>query len=104
MGSTDSVNAARLTGEERFGEGASVLDFWRWALGDLRMNTARGFLAEYLVSLAVGSKAPIRIEWAAHECGDGGGSPARGEGERVSAELVARATLCSLLQLQGSAG
>jgi hypothetical protein len=31
---------------------ASVLDFWRWALGDLRMNTARGYLAEFLVACA----------------------------------------------------
>jgi hypothetical protein len=67
MGSTGSVEPARLTGEERFEGGATVLDFWRWALGDLRMNTARGFLAEYLVTLAVGSDAPIRIEWATHD-------------------------------------
>ncbi len=44
-----------------------MLDFWRWNLGDLRMNTARGFLAEFLVAKAVGSKASMRIEWAAHD-------------------------------------
>jgi hypothetical protein len=54
----------RLTGSERFSNGDSVLDFWRWALGDLRMNNARGYLAEYLVARAVGAEAPIRTEWA----------------------------------------
>ena len=56
-----------LRGDERFSLGPTVLDFWRWALGDLRMNTARGFLAEFLVATAVGSKAPVRVEWAAHD-------------------------------------
>lgn len=52
----------RLTGAERLGD-ATVADFWRWALGDLRMNTARGFLGEYLVARALGDTSPIRIEW-----------------------------------------
>jgi hypothetical protein len=56
-----------LRGDERFSLGPTVLDFWRWALGDLRMNTARGFLAEFLLATAVGSKAPVRVEWAAHD-------------------------------------
>ena len=38
------------------------------------MNTARGFLAEYLVSTAVGSKSPIRIEWASHDVESADGS------------------------------
>jgi hypothetical protein len=59
---------ARLDGTERFSVGdASVLDFWRWALGDLRMNTARGYLAEFLVARALCSGDPARIEWAAHD-------------------------------------
>jgi hypothetical protein len=57
-----------LTGTERFtAADATVLDFWRWALGDLRMNNARGYLAEFLVARALGSTAPIRIEWGAHD-------------------------------------
>jgi hypothetical protein len=56
-----------LSGDEQFTNGKSVLDFWYWAMGDLRMNTARGFLAEYLVAQAVGSRAPIRVEWASHD-------------------------------------
>jgi hypothetical protein len=59
---------ARLAGTERFSAGdASVLDFWRWALGDLRMNTVRGYLAEFLVARALCSPDPTRIEWAAHD-------------------------------------
>lgn len=47
--------------------GFSVAEFWAWALGDLRMNNARGFLAEYLVARAVRSEAPMRVEWAPHD-------------------------------------
>lgn len=36
---------AILRGDEQFSFAPTVIDFWRWALGDLRMNTARGFLA-----------------------------------------------------------
>lgn len=42
-------------------------EFWRWMLGDLRMNTTRGFLAEYLVSRAVGNEDPMRTEWASFD-------------------------------------
>lgn len=61
-----------LSGTEALGDG-QVLDFWRWALGDLRMNNARGYLAEFLVARAVEDPRPIRIEWGAHdvESGDG---------------------------------
>lgn len=53
-----------LTGDQPFdGLDATVPDFWRWALGDLRMNNARGYLAEFLVARAVGSTDPHRIEW-----------------------------------------
>jgi hypothetical protein len=54
----------RLEGSELFSTGERVWDFWAWALGDLRMNTVRGFLAEYLVAKAVGSRDPVRVEWA----------------------------------------
>ncbi|WP_197059493.1 hypothetical protein, partial [Cryobacterium sp. MLB-32] len=40
-----------------------VKDFWQFALGDLRMNNARGYLAEYLVGTALGIKHLQRIEW-----------------------------------------
>ena len=29
---------------------ARVVDFWKFALGDLRMNNARGYLAEFIVA------------------------------------------------------
>jgi hypothetical protein len=65
----------RLTGTECFSASdASVLDFWRWALGDLRMNTARGSLAEFLVARALRSPDPTRIEWAAHDVTAAGGT------------------------------
>lgn len=56
-----------LTGDEQFEFGASILDFWKWSLGDLRMNTARGLLVEFFVAKAAGSTAPIRVEWADYD-------------------------------------
>ena len=52
-----------LSGEEVVaGTDATVVDFWRFALSNLRMNNARGYLAEFLVAKAVGSTG-LRIEW-----------------------------------------
>ena len=44
------------------GTDATVVDFWRFALSNLWMNNARGYLAEFLVAKAVGSTG-LRIEW-----------------------------------------
>lgn len=44
----------------------TVLDFWRFAMPDLRMNNTRGLFAEFLVHQAVGSHKP-RVEWAGHD-------------------------------------
>lgn len=55
-----------VDGSESFvgGIDASVLDFWRWAFGDIRMNVIRGVLAEFLIAKAVGiDTAKGRIEW-----------------------------------------
>ncbi|WP_103888729.1 hypothetical protein [Actinacidiphila yanglinensis] len=46
--------------------GAAVVDFWRFALPDLRVNSTRGVFAEFLVHRAVGSHRP-RVEWASHD-------------------------------------
>jgi hypothetical protein len=40
-----------------------VVDFLRWALSDLRENTTRGVLAEYLVAKAVGDERALRSGW-----------------------------------------
>jgi hypothetical protein len=55
-----------LDGDEALGDGR-VLDFWRWALGDLRMNNARGYLVEFLVAKALGDRSPVRVEWGPHD-------------------------------------
>lgn len=53
-----------LEGHDRFqGTGATVHDFWRWAFSDLRDNTVRGVLAEFLVALAVGQTESRRKAW-----------------------------------------
>jgi hypothetical protein len=52
-----------LSGDESFdGIDASVNDFWKFAMSDLRTNNVRGYLAEFLVARAVGSDAR-RVEW-----------------------------------------
>jgi hypothetical protein len=53
-----------LEGTDRFvGADATVLDFWRWAFSDLRDNTQRGVLAEFLVALALGRTETRRKPW-----------------------------------------
>lgn len=59
----DPPPARDLSGEEPFdGLDASVIYFWRFAMNDLRTNSVRGYLAEFLVARAVGSTAS-RVEW-----------------------------------------
>jgi hypothetical protein len=60
--------AELLTGDEQFvGSTAKVRDFWRFALGDLRMNNARGYLAEFIVATALGLGEARRVEWDAYD-------------------------------------
>ena len=59
--------ATPLTGAEPFvGLEGTVADFWRFAMGDLRTNNVRGYLAEYLVAKAVGATQQ-RVEWDAYD-------------------------------------
>lgn len=59
----DEPQPMALSGDELFeGLDAHVVDFWRFAMGDLRTNNVRGYLAEFLVARAVGSEAR-RVEW-----------------------------------------
>lgn len=52
-----------LQPEDAFaGIDATVLDFWRFAMSDLKTNNVRGYLAEFLVARAVGATGP-RVEW-----------------------------------------
>jgi hypothetical protein len=54
-----------LSGTEPFeGLDALVVDFWRFAMSDLKTNNVRGYLAEFMVARAVGAVAP-RVEWDA---------------------------------------
>lgn len=59
-----------LSGDERFTGleiPVTVLDFWRFALSDLQMNNARGYLAEFLVGTALGIEKLRRVEWDAFD-------------------------------------
>lgn len=60
---TEPSEATRFRGEESFnGLRATVRDFWAYALRDLRSNTTRGLLAEWLVSQAVGATTH-QVDW-----------------------------------------
>jgi hypothetical protein len=53
-----------LTGDEEIaGTGATLRDFWAWTLSDLRTNTVRPMLAEFLVARALGAAGRPRVEW-----------------------------------------
>jgi hypothetical protein len=43
-----------LTGDELLLPNIRVRDFWAWAFGDLKLNSTRGMLAQFLVAKAVG--------------------------------------------------
>lgn len=61
---TDPTTRPRLTGDEQLEGtgGATVADFWRFAMQDLQMNNTRGYLAEFLVGRALGIQTN-RVEW-----------------------------------------
>lgn len=60
--------ARLLTGSEPIpGTAGAVRDFWAWALADLRGNTVRPMLAEFLVAQALGAAHRPRIEWDAYD-------------------------------------
>ncbi len=57
-----------LSGDESIGGAdARLRDFWAWAYSDLRANTVRPMLAEYLVARAVGADLRPRVEWDAYD-------------------------------------
>ncbi len=59
----DSDGPRLVRGDESFtGLDATVSDFWRFAVSDLRTNSVRGHLAEFLAARAVGATGP-RVEW-----------------------------------------
>lgn len=47
--------------------GVSISEFWEWSGSDLLSNTQRGFLAEYIVALAVGGGGEVRTAWDAFD-------------------------------------
>lgn len=46
---------------------AQVLDFWRWAFSDLRMNNVRGALAEYIVAQLLDIPLETRGSWDSYD-------------------------------------
>jgi hypothetical protein len=57
-----------LSGEEKIvGADASLRDFWAWNMSDLRTNTVRSLLAEFLVAQALGATSRPRVEWDAYD-------------------------------------
>jgi hypothetical protein len=54
-------------GSESLTPGHTVLDFWRWALGDLRVNATRNLLTQFLVARAVGDARRKDDGWGAYD-------------------------------------
>lgn len=60
-------NPIPLRGDEPFEDlDATVMDFWRFALSNLKMNNVRGYVAEFLTARAVGATG-ARVEWDAYD-------------------------------------
>lgn len=63
------VPARRLRQDERFRQSDSTSEaptvgvFWSWAYSDLRSNTTRGILAEFLVAWALGVREGVQSTW-----------------------------------------
>ena len=56
-----------LTGDEEFAPGISVRDFWSWGFSDLRLNTLRGMLAQFLVARALGDERAVDEGWGNYD-------------------------------------
>jgi|tagenome__1003787_1003787.scaffolds.fasta_scaffold20913430_3 hypothetical protein len=55
---------ALLSGDEQIhGADATLRDVWAWNMSDLRTNTVRSLLAEFLVAQALGATSRPRVEW-----------------------------------------
>ncbi len=72
MPSDKQDQVERKTGKERFSHGPKkfsqdLLSFWQWACSDIRSNTWRGLVAEYIVALAVGCEKIPRKEWGPYD-------------------------------------
>lgn len=65
---TEPPAPTRLGGDESIGStGFTVRDFWSWLASDLRSNTTRSSLAEFIVAIAVGAQLGTRIEWDSYD-------------------------------------
>lgn len=56
-----------LSGDEEFVPGLTVRDFWSWAFSDLRLNTTRGLLAQFLVARALDDDRPTDEGWGNYD-------------------------------------
>ena len=57
-----------LSGAEPItGTDATLRDVWAWSMSDLRTNTVRPMVAEFLVAKALGASHRPRIEWDSYD-------------------------------------
>jgi hypothetical protein len=57
-----------MTGNEGIdGTGATLRDLWAWSMSDLRANTVRSSLAEFLVARAVSADHRPPVEWDSYD-------------------------------------
>lgn len=63
----DPALRLRRSGQPLVDPGATLGDFWAWAFSDLRQNSVRGHLAEYIVAWALGIRLEVRSAWDDHD-------------------------------------
>lgn len=92
-----------LEPQDRFlGLDAAVSDFWRWAFSDLRDNTVRGILPEFLVAAAVGRSNQRRKGWDNFDMETSSGLRVEVKALGLPADLVAGQALTAELRPRSS--
>lgn len=71
---------------------ATVGDFWAWAFSDLRQNSVRGHLAEYIVAKALGIQLKVRSAWDDHDLALTSLLIPRSSGVRTAARLQVKSS------------
>ena len=56
-----------LSGDEPLAPELEVRHFWSWAFSDLRHNTTRGLLAQFLVARALGDERATDVGWDTYD-------------------------------------
>lgn len=88
----DPTVPLRRSGQALGDPRATVGDFWAWAFSDLRQNSVRGHLAEYIVAWALDVRLKVRSGWDDHDLELDGMLVPRSSGGRTPARLQVKSS------------